>query len=599
MSVKLLKSKRTYRIFSALFLLLFFWAFLRLHSAIPLLGDGSVRANEIYDGRMWQPTEMLDFLIHAVLYQYVFSPLGYKVTVCYRVVSAVSGLVFLIGAYRLAYYLYRSSFFLPFLLILSSGMTALFFGYVESYSILAALLPFIVLSGIKVADGNGNATSFLLLVLIAMLVHSVAAILFVPMTVVVIAGFRSGRKAVTSKWLLVFTATLIVGGYVARFTGLSSAHRYLLPIAAPGQFPPGILSTTHFLNILNWLFLSGLPFLAFLPLVGNALLQSDNSRRHIVLWLMLPSALFMFFFVPQIGAARDWDLFSLPAFVLLLCPMVLGVPFEQSRIRWLALPVTTVSLIILASFVGVNHSVPKSVERFVDIIEITKHKNLFLEYARLYRQSQGHDELREKRLEFALRAWNQPPRTHGDSLFMSAELAALHIEKANRPRAKQFLDAAMRLDSSMLSHHLLRARFLKKFGSTEEMLRFAAELRNRFPYKARAQMEAGVIFLNHGQRDSGGRCLERAYSLDSTDILVLVNYGNFLLLDDKNQLATEVFKRSVELEPMNFSANLGLGSALYFSNQVDEARKYLLRARSLAETATELKKVQYVWDLMP
>ena len=94
---------------------------------------------------------------------------------CYRIVSIVSGLFFIDGLLRLAFYLDREKGFLYFLLFFSSGVTVLFFGYVESYSIAAALLPYVVLAALKTLDNKSGPAGFIVLYIILALVHVVPA----------------------------------------------------------------------------------------------------------------------------------------------------------------------------------------------------------------------------------------------------------------------------------------------------------------------------------------------------------------------------------------------------------------------------------------
>ena len=93
-------------------------------------------------------------------------------------------MVFVFGVFRLARYLAPKQSWVGFLVMVSSGVLVLFFGYVESYSIIAAMLPYIFLAGLKAFDGNGSRINYLILCVLGALVHSVAVILFFPGLVV-------------------------------------------------------------------------------------------------------------------------------------------------------------------------------------------------------------------------------------------------------------------------------------------------------------------------------------------------------------------------------------------------------------------------------
>ncbi|TET93939.1 MAG: hypothetical protein E3J26_05435, partial [Candidatus Zixiibacteriota bacterium] len=488
---------------------------MKFHSAIPLLGDGSLRANEIHDGNMWQPTEMLDYLLHALLYKFVFHPLGYKVTVCYRVFSAICGAVFIYGILRLAIYIKPVEFITLFLLMLSSGMTALFFGYVESYSLVAALLPFVILSGLKVVDGESRRWTFVLWVVLAGLAHSIAVLLF--LCSVIVAMILPGDEKLTkasriSKYLALIAIVGIIGTYVVRFLGVPQLNRYLLAPLAMGNNQQAIFTVNHGLDLINWLLLSALPFL-FLLAATVKMNHKDNysAKKRIAfsIWLIVPSLLFVFLFVPEIGGPRDWDLFSLPSFVLV--PSILVVYFARWRkpLPQQVLPLIFLSSVVMAGFVAVNSSVTRSVDRFVEVIEVSKVKNLYMEYGTLFSHSANHPELFGRRLEFALKAWEQPPYKKADSLYMATQLAQCFLDVGDKSRALPFIKLTFDVDSLDLNNYMLLYRYYQKYGAKDDLVLLAEKIERLFPNSARGQLEAGVMFLKLGYTARGGEDLRR------------------------------------------------------------------------------------------
>ncbi len=578
--------------------------FMKFHSAIPLLGDGSLRANEIHDGNMWQPTEMLDYLLHALLYKFVFHPLGYKVTVCYRVFSAICGVVFIYGVLRLAIHIKSSEFIPLFLLMFSSGMTALFFGYVESYSLVAALLPFVILSGLKVVNGQSRRLTLILWYFVACLVHSVAVFILSLSVVMamVLAGDETLTKARrTRKLLAVLVVVGIVGAYAGRFVGIPQINRYLLALLAQANSQQAIVTVNHGLNIMNWIFLSALPF-PFLLAATAKMKRKDNvsveKRVAFGTWLIVPSLLFVFFFVPQIGGPRDWDLFSLPTFVLVPSILIVYFARPQRTLPNQILPLIFLSCCVTAGFVAVNSAVAKSVDRFVEVIEVSKVKNLYVEYGTLFSHSANHPELFGRRWEFATKAWEQPPYKKADSLYMATQLAQHFLDIGDESRALQFIKLTLDIDSLDINNYMLLYRYYQEYGAKEDVVLLAEETERLFPNSARGQMEAGVMFLKLGYTNRGGENLKRAYQLDNTDFMVLLNYGNYQLLTGNYKQSVGLLTRAVEVKPNDFSANLGLATAYFYFGDTARAKASLAAAESLKKTLGDQQKIGRLKQLL-
>ena len=102
--------------------------FLVFQSSSSLLGDAILRLNQIEDGRLFLPTEMGDFFVHAILGQLYFIPNEIDIERCYNFVSVISGLFFIFGTWRLATYLRPHQSIQLFLVLIGSGMKVLFFG---------------------------------------------------------------------------------------------------------------------------------------------------------------------------------------------------------------------------------------------------------------------------------------------------------------------------------------------------------------------------------------------------------------------------------------------------------------------------------------
>ena len=569
--------------------------------SIPLLGDGSLRANEIFDGTMWQPTEMLDFFTHALLYEHVFAPMGFAVTTCYRVVSVICGPFFLINAWLLSKHIGGTKSVSVFLLLSTSGIVVLFFGYVESYSIVAAYIPLLVLLQIKAAERKLYWAWPVLAYLLGGLIHSVVLLLFAAPTLYILLSRRAVElKDIKSVHRVI--AVIVIVGTIAGFV-LSSIKGilfsdYLLPFLKDSSVSQAQLTSHHALNIINWLFFASLPFLLFLPGLLSKKRFTENQvaspAAGLMFWLCISALLLIFFFRPQIGGPRDWDLFSLAAFCLIPAAIVIH------RLKWKGyfphqiIPTLFLSGILVASFVAINNSPRKSVERFVEIIETAKFGNLYLEYATLFSYSSTYPELSDLRKDFGRRAWEQPARTLQDSLFITQSMAMQHLAEGDEKEASRWIGRALQTDSTNLSTYKILIQYLEQTGDKQRLVNLAGLLESLFSVDADGLMQAGLIYMKQNRLEEAEQPLRRAFKLDEYNFSIVMNLGNYFSLNDQFDSAAVMYKRATVIDASSFTAVFGLASAQYFSGNQESARRTLDIAERYARTKEEREKVSYM-----
>lgn len=569
--------------------------------SIPLLGDGSLRANEIFDGRMWQPTEMLDFLTHALLYKYLFAPMGYTVTTCYRVVSVSCGPFFLINAWLLSKHIGGTKSVSVFLLISTSGIVALFFGYIESYSIVAAYIPLLLLLQIKAVERKLPWTWAVLAYLFGGLIHSVVLLLFAAPTLYILLARRTvDRKDAVFVHRVI--AVIMVLGTITGFV-LSSIEGikvtgYLLPLFASSSASQAQLTSQHALNIINWLFFAALPFLLFLPgLLSKKCVAEERAAAPsvgLVFWLCISALLLLFFFRPQIGGPRDWDLFSLAAFCLIPAAVVICRSKWAGHIPHQIIPTLFVSSIMVISFAAIGNSPRKSAERFVEIIEAAKFRNLYIEYSTLFNYADAYPELADKRTDYGRRAWEQPARTLQDSLFITQSLAVQHLSEGNDKDARKWLGRALQADSTNLSTYKILIQYYEKTGDTRRLLNLAGRLESLFAGDADALMQAGLIYMKQDRLDEADQPMRRAFELDENDFSIVVNLGNYFTLTDQFDSAVVLYGKAMGIDASSFTAVFGLASAQYFSGDKVSASRTMDLAERLARTAGDREKITYM-----
>jgi tetratricopeptide (TPR) repeat protein len=588
-----INERRLFRIiFQVVFSLVFLFLFLYFSSKTTLLGDGTLRKNQIAGGDLWLPFELLDFLIHALLYKYVFSPLAYSSVTCYRIVSIVCGLFFIDGLLRLAFYLDREKGFLYFLLLFSSGVTVLFFGYVESYSIAAALLPYVILAALKTLDNKTGPAGFIVLYILLALVHLVPAFILGVGVILTIYLHHRGERPVYRKlsfYLAGIIALAVIAGYALSFGGVEIFKKSLLPLLPVTKGGQGILTVNHFLNILNWLFLSAPGFLVLLvPLLKKKEASGEVyfPRIFVFGWIAVAAGLFMFFYTPQLGGPRDWDIFSMAAFFTLIAAVVIYAEKFKKGVSSFVWPVIFLAFMSTFSFALINSIPSKSADRFEEIIQVARFKSLFKDYAHLLSYYDTQPDLKSRRGLYEKKLLEEA-ETVDDSVYALRKISQLYYQDHNYEKALTSIFQALLVDSLDFQSHLLLVRYSQSFGNADNKRMVADMLVRHFPDKPHARMNAGILYSLTDDFQLADENFRRAYELDSSDFKIVSNYATFKIKRQDYENGLALLNRANELEPDNFFVNYNLSVVYRNLKRPEEANEYLEKAGKTATTKDE------------
>lgn len=565
-------------------------------AGLPLLGDGSLRCREITDGKLWQPTEALDFLSHAIIFKLVTKPLHLEITQAFRFVSTFGGIIFLIGTCTLTRYLARERWLIWTLAGLGLGITVQFFGYVESYSIVAALIPWLILFGIRVADGNLAPKWFALFVLCGAAFHSVILLLFGASAVIGLAvGPRECERQIQPR----LGAFLGAGGALAivliigKELNLPVVSTYVLPLLPSTAEKVALLSIAQLLNVTNWILLSGLVvFPLFVSLGFNQGRVEYGRRRMFALSLVIPAFIFVLLFPAKLGGPIDWDLFSLPFAVIAFALLTMIEPREARPFpRWIV-PILVVALINAGSFVAVNHSITASAERFNRIIPLSSSPNPWIHWSSLVIHAEHQPELFNRRNEFLIKSWQAPPSNKRDSVKTLVKLlheAVVANDSTSSRTILLILNSITDLPPEVMASE---SEVFIRFGTPEEQRAYAELMRDTFPSSAIALGAAGLVFLKIGDVENCGELLRRSFELDSSNSQVSLNYGVFLANHQQPELARDVLKQSLRSDISSFVAAYYLANVCLSLGDIAGAKEAMLRAEANALRPEERERIK-------
>ena len=280
------------------------------------------------------------------------------------------------------------------LLALGSCSLEIFFGYVETYTTPTLLLALYVVLALRALHARGPLWHAAIPLLLACYAH-VQSILFIPSFVYLLIWTRApGRRAALLRyWTPAFTAATFIVVIAAPL--VAQMRKFYVPLGFSNQ-KYALFSPNHLTDIANELFMLVpiLPVVATMAWIGRSAERAsgrDASRdaratktptewfTHPAEWqlvtsILIPCAFYLAFFHPEIGMARDWDLFTMtttalvPFVLLVLNRYIRATGIEASKVARFAVPSLLVLVISSTAWVCVNASVERTMTRFSNIL---------------------------------------------------------------------------------------------------------------------------------------------------------------------------------------------------------------------------------------
>ena len=335
----------------SLFSLPIFWI---LRTRFHLLGDGYFRIRDLPEGRL-HLQEWLDGFIHLVAHRVMIKIIpAWTSELTYSIISILCGGVFVFLALNLCSLLARTGVgkVLIFFFLISLGSIQLFFGYVESYSILqVALLAYVWFAALHLS-GKLSIIPASLAFVFSVGLH-VTSLILVPSLIYLVTrgqfktqerkassgsvapsarrrsarkrkrdpGKKSvGSKAVSSFFVFVALAAAsaaVVFWIVRAATGLEETGKgiFILPLVPTQSYSFGMFSLGHISEFLNQLLLLspvGISLLVFFSYFKIKYREFEDSFANFLLFVVSSGLVYLFAFNFTLGSA-DWDLRSSPA----------------------------------------------------------------------------------------------------------------------------------------------------------------------------------------------------------------------------------------------------------------------------------------------
>lgn len=262
---------------------------------------------------------------------------------------------------------------LSLILLLTSGSTLLFFGYVEVYALSYAAALGVIYVCLRYARNECDIVTVLSVLALAMLLH-LQNVLLLPGILFLIVKRQNPEFTINWKWVVGVLGVLLSIYIYSQFsplTGKTIADNPFIPFTSVNEINYTLLSSQHLIDLLNaHLLLAPIALILTIAIV----LRKPGIRSAEVRFI----AIALFFFEAYLiggnlvfGLARDWDAVAFigPLFAISSILLLQQVTFDGLPTRQLSYALSFASLLFLAQWLTVNQDLKQSLLRYKSILE--------------------------------------------------------------------------------------------------------------------------------------------------------------------------------------------------------------------------------------
>jgi Tfp pilus assembly protein PilF len=339
----------------------------------------------------------------------------------YTWLSIFSGVIFAVAAWKFVKYYAeeRTEQYLLFFLLITTGVSQLFFGYIENYTLSSAGVLIFLLLGISYLKGNISVVWVTVIYGVTFILHF-GTLIFLPaltfLFYIAVKRKQAGELA-ASIFLtgVIVYALLQLSQYPLELMkdvlGGSGQHivTFSLPLGKNQAYD--FISSNHVLDVVNFFFLS-YPAITILLILSSIMTwgshRTINNETIFLLFSGFCGSIFIMVLNCDIGMSRDWDI---------IAPMSLGIPIVAIALwstieqdgkfkNQILIMLCVVSLIHTGLWVGVNADETKAEKRFAILADShlwskTAHLDAYEELAVYYREQGNYEKVIHYYREYA------------------------------------------------------------------------------------------------------------------------------------------------------------------------------------------------------
>jgi tetratricopeptide (TPR) repeat protein len=383
-------------IFFSLVSIIPFWIFkARTH----LLGDGTLRGGEILTGKNFSVTAPLDFYLHTLIYRH----LGLEAYQTYSWLSCLAGAFFIFLVLSLSHILGKENKerVFAFVILVSMGSIQLFFGYVESYTLVYAGIISYFLFSLWFLEGKCSLIFPGIALFFSISLHLSALYLLPSLIYLCLNRYKKEEEIFNFKSISIVMVMLLLVGAGLFILSIqnpdkTSSATYFISLLGSQKDPYSLFSGAHLVDIINeQLLLSPLGIVLWVIVIFFAgKINFKDKVFTFFLVVTLFSFIFAFIMNPKLGYARDWDLFSSTGLGYTILGIYLGFNyFRQTKIKklnYLILAFASTAILSTLPWIYVNAQEDKAVERFKTLLNLDVERSAYgHEILALYYRDKG------------------------------------------------------------------------------------------------------------------------------------------------------------------------------------------------------------------
>ncbi len=401
--------------------------------------------------------------------------------------------------------------------MLTGGYMLMFFGHVENYSLLVAVVLIYSLAGYLVAINRLSAFWLIPILILALVLHLIAVALVPSFLLLLIRKneiFQRIREMVRARRLPMIAGAVIVGVifYHLIQQNVLFLQFALLPVipdrfAVEGEW---LFSPKHLVDILNLIIL--LSPMSLLLLVRPWGKKEPGTSEHSTLYLralVLGTLGMVFVMRSGIGMPRDWDLFAIAGPPLVLATLATLFRWGGQK-KWL-LPVIglaiSLNLVLLIPRIVVNVTDEIAVQHFrayldLDFIRGRNARKLLVNYYRQHGQAVAAD--REQ-----ARAEGDYPESR------LAQQAAGHVQAGRFKEASEVYWRVIDMNPLFSDAWANIGACYMQLGKLDSAYQLAIVGNHINPNNLQTVNILGVVCTRLGRLDEAEKWLARAEEIDS------------------------------------------------------------------------------------
>ena len=594
-----------------------FILFLVFSQSVFFLGDGYLRLRNTEALQYYSSGSPLGNYLTIAFYDKIAKPIGFTALFVWRLISYLSGIISILIFYFIGRKLFTDTkqFILAGLFVFSSGLSQIYFGYVESYPFYYTFLLGYFLSTLLMLKTSKYSLYPAVWLVSAFFISPTAiifspAILFAYYKLTLQKGFagRDFYKFIQPVFLVTGMVILVSAFlYILGFTpdkyigGLTKVNHILSLFSSKAGY--GIIDLFHWNDIINQIFLV-VPAVLILPFVKwKAVIKSENSRIIFLLISVNSVLLFMLVFKADISFVRDWDLFSIIAYpvIFLIITVLLSDMVKSSYGIYAAI---VISIIQTIPWIYINSNEKMSLDRMISISEI--------KYLPDYAKSNNYDILRQyfkKDIEIANPSTfvlTDDNKEKLDKSFYYTELAykyeknerylynlALYAYVLKRKDdAKKYLNLLS--NSGSENKHLGYAMLSKIYIDEGDIKSAAVEMKkieDIFPESETIKLDLANLYYNSGEPRNSYNYFQKAYEINpenetTLDFLIELSY-----IADTRDKTIEYYRKYEKLKPGNPATYYNLAVCFKELGNKDSLMYYYHKAKEAGLSEDVLSKI--------